>query len=338
MVFRAKVHDKLRFFSPLGLESEGTQVDFQVGANSYLYGTRFFSYLALTYGVDKTVEWLRRSEDSKAFYSAQFKHVFGRPLDDVWSDWIAFEHKFQDENLAALAQYPLTEPHHLSPRGLGSMSRGFIDDKTNSLVAAFRYPGRIGFLGKMDLATGKLTHLTDLNGMMLYKVTSLAFDADSRTAFYTDENYAYRELNAIDVDTGKKRRLLTDARIGDLAFNKADKSLWGIRHQNGFVTIVRIPAPYISFNQVKTFRYGEIVFDLDISPDGELVAGSYGTVDGKQSVKVWNRADLEAGQCRRVRRDPVVAALRAREFHLHARRQGAARQLLLYRRLERLPV
>ena len=65
MVFRAKVRDHLRFFSPLGLESEGTQIDFQVGANSYLYGTRFFSYLALTYGVDKTVEWLRRSEDSQ---------------------------------------------------------------------------------------------------------------------------------------------------------------------------------------------------------------------------------------------------------------------------------
>ena len=142
MVFRAKVHDHLRFFSPLGLESEGTQIDFQVGANSYLYGTRFFSYLALTYGVDKTVEWLRRSEDSKAFYSSQFEHVFGRSLDDVWDDWIAFEHKWQEDNLAALAKYPLTDAHHLSPRGLGSMSRGFIDDKTNSLVAAFRYPGR----------------------------------------------------------------------------------------------------------------------------------------------------------------------------------------------------
>src|SRR4051812_19875833 len=295
MVFRAKVHDRTRIFSPLGLESEGTQVDFQVGANSYLYGTRFFSYLALTYGVDKTVEWLRRSEDSKAFYSSQFKHVFGRSLDDVWDDWIAFEHKFQEQNLAALAQYPLTEPHHLSPRGLGSMSRGFIDDKTNSLVAAFRYPGRIGFLGRMDLSTGKLTHLTDLNGMMLYKVTSVAFDPDSRTAFYTDENYAYRELNAIDVDTGKKRRLLTDARIGDLAFDRADKSLWGIRHQNGYVTLVRIPAPYTSFNQIKTFRYGEIIFDLDVSPDGELISASYGTVDGKQSVKVWKRSDLEQG-------------------------------------------
>src|SRR5438874_9275021 len=114
MVFRAKVRDHQRFFSPLGLESEGTQTDFQVHANSYQYGTRFFSYLALTYGPDKLVEWLRRSEHSKAFYSSQFHHVFGRPLDEVWSDWITFEHKFQQENLARLAQYPLSEPHHLS--------------------------------------------------------------------------------------------------------------------------------------------------------------------------------------------------------------------------------
>ena len=44
MVFRAKVRDNQRFYSPLGLESEGTSSDFQVGANSYLYGTRFFSF------------------------------------------------------------------------------------------------------------------------------------------------------------------------------------------------------------------------------------------------------------------------------------------------------
>jgi hypothetical protein len=295
MVWRAKIRDNLRIFSPLGLESEGTQVDFQVGANSYLYGTRFFSYLAYTYGVDRTVEWLRRSEDSKAFYSSQFQHVFGKPLNTVWNDWIGFEHRFQQQNLADLAKYPLTEVKHLSPRGLGSMSRGFVDEKTNSLVAAFRYPGRIGFLGRMDLSTGKVTHLTDLDGMMLYKVTTLAFDPDSRTAFYTNQNYAYRDINAIDIDTGKKRRLLTDARIGDLAFNRADKSLWGIRHQNGYVTLVRIPAPYTSFNQVKTFRYGEIVWDLDVSPDGELVSASHSTVDGKQSLLVWKRSDLDQG-------------------------------------------
>src|SRR5690242_15029256 len=132
MVFRAKVRDHDRFFSPLGLESEGIAVDFQVGVNDYLYGTRFFSYLALTYGPEKAVEWLRRRDDSKAFYAAQFKYVFGRSLDAVWKDWIAFEQQYQQANLAKLTQYPLTETVKLSPKGLGSMFRGFIDTRLNS--------------------------------------------------------------------------------------------------------------------------------------------------------------------------------------------------------------
>jgi hypothetical protein len=295
MVFRAKVRDNEKIYSPLGLESEGIAVDFQVGVNDYLYGTRFFSYLALTYGPEKTVEWLRRREGSKAFYAAQFRHVFGRPLDDVWDDWIRFEREFQKANLAKLSAYPLTQATPLSPRGLGSISRGFVDPRTNSLIAAFRYPGVIGFVGRLDLATGKLKKLQEIKGMMLYKVTSLAFDPDSRKAFYTEDNYAFRDLMEVNVDTGRKRMLLRDARIGDIVVNSADKALWGIRHQNGFATIVRIPAPYTSFNQVHTFKYGETPFDLDISPDGSLISASFGEVDGNQSLRVWKAEDLLSG-------------------------------------------
>ena len=288
MVWRAKVRDNDKFFSPLSLESEGIAVDFQVGVNDYLYGTRFMSYLALKYGPDKFVEWQSRREGSKAFYASQFKKVFGRRLDDVWNDWIAFEHDYQKTNLAKLAQYPLTETVKLSPRGLGSMSRGYIDQKTNSLIAAFRYPGTIGFVGRMDLATGKLTKLQAIKGMMLYKVTSLAFDPDSRTAYYTEDNAAFRDLLAVNVDTGRKVMLQRDARIGDLVFDHADKSIWGIRHENALATIVRIPPPYTSFNQVHTFKYGQIPFDLDISPDGTKLSASFGEVNGTQSVRVWS--------------------------------------------------
>jgi hypothetical protein len=295
MVFRAKVRDQDKFYSPLGLESEGTAVDFQVGVNDYLYGTRFFSYLALTYGPDRMVEWLRRREGSKAFYASQFHHVFGRRLDDVWNDWIAFEQEFQKANLAKLGQYPLTETVPLSPRGLGSISRGYVDPKTNSLIGAFRYPGVIGFMGRLDLATGKLKKLQEIKGMMLYKVTSLAFDPDARKAYYTEDNYAFRDLMEVDVDTGRKRMLQRDARIGDLVLNTADKSLWGIRHQNGFATIVRIPAPYTGFNQIHTFKYGQTPFDLDISPDGSMISASFGEINGDQSVRVWQLAGMQEG-------------------------------------------
>jgi hypothetical protein len=287
MVWRAKVRDNDKFYSPLGLEAEGTAIDFQVGVNDYLYGTRFMSYLALKYGPDKFVEWQSRREGSKAFYASQFKQVFGKKLDDVWDDWIAFEHDYQKASLARLAQYPLTETTKLSPKGLGSISRGYIDARTNSLIAAFRYPGTIGFIGRMDLATGELTKLQEIKGMMLYKVTSVAFDPEARTAYYTEDNYAFRDLMAVNVDTGRKKMLQRDARIGDLVVNPADKSIWGIRHENGLATIVRIPPPYAGFNQIHTFKYGQIPFDLDVSPDGTRLSASFGEINGTQSVRVW---------------------------------------------------
>ena len=296
MVFRAKVRDGDKLYSPLGLESEGSAVDFQVGVNDYLYGTRFISWLALTYGPERVVAWLKRDEDSAAFYATQFRRVFGKSLDAAWQDWIAFERDYQQANLAKLARYPLSETQLLSEHGLGSISRGFVDAKTNSLVAAFRYPGRIGFVGTMDLATGKLRPLQEIKGMMLYRVTSLAFDAEARKAYYTEDNYAFRDLIEVDVDTGAKRMLIRDARIGDLVLNPRDSSLWGIRHQNGYATIVRIPPPYAGFNQIHTFDYGQTPFDLDISPDGSLASASYGEIDGKQSVRVWRMDAFEAGR------------------------------------------
>jgi len=293
MVFRAKIRDGDKLYSPLGLESEGITIDFQIGANDYLYGTRFYSWLALTYGPDKVLQWLRRDDDSAGFYATQFHRVFGKKLDDAWSDWHAWEREFQRANLAKLAAFPLTEVQHLSPKGLGSMSRGFVDERTNRLVAAFRYPGEIGFVGTMDLATGKLHKLAELKGMMLYWVTSVAFDPDARKVYYVDDNRAYRDLMEVDVDTGKKRMLLHDARIGDLVVNPRDKSIWGIRHQNGYATIVRAPPPYAGFNQIHTFAYGITPFDLDISPDGSLISASYGEINGTQSVRVWNLPALE---------------------------------------------
>ena len=160
------------------------------------------------------------------------------------------------------------------------------------MIAAFRYPGTIGFVGRLDLSTGKLTKLQEIKGMMLYKVTSLAFDPAARTAYYTEDNYAFRDILAVNVDTGAKRMLLKDARIGDMVLNPTDRSLWGIRHQNGFATIVRIPAPYSSFSQVHTFKYGQTPFDLDISPDGSMISASFGEVNGDQTVRVWKLDSL----------------------------------------------
>ena len=73
MVFRAMVRDDVPFYDPLGLVSEGTKIDFQAQANSYLYGTRFMTWLARRHTPEKLIEWVSRREGSRAYYAAQFR-------------------------------------------------------------------------------------------------------------------------------------------------------------------------------------------------------------------------------------------------------------------------
>lgn len=292
MVFRAMVRDDAEFYSALGLVSEGTKIDFQGGVNAYLYGTRFLNYLGLTYSPEQVVAWLSRSEDSKAYYSKQFKHVFGKSLTDAWGDWILSEKSFQQENLKRVNAFPVTETTPLAPRAVGSVSRAFVNSSGDGLIGAFRYPGVVAHVGEMSLETGRIRKLEDVKGPMLYRVTSLAYDPDQNTAWYTTDNYAFRDIIELDVATGKTRRLIKDGRIGELVLNPADKSLWGVRHLNGYATIVQMQPPYDRWTQVYTFPYGGELSDMDISRDGTLLATTVGKISGEQQLHVYRLADL----------------------------------------------
>jgi hypothetical protein len=292
MVFRAMVRDDAHFYSNLGLVSEGTRVDFLVGVNAYLYGTRFFSYLAYTYSPERVIEWLSRGEESKRYYATQFRQVFSKSLEDSWDDWIAFEHEFQQNNLESVRKHPLTPARHLVDRGVGSVSRSFHDPQSKSLVGAFRYPGVVGHVGMMSLEDGSIEHLKDIKGPMLYRVAATAFDPQSRILFYTEDNYDFRDVVALDLETGKKRMLLKDARIGELVFDHSDRSLWGLRHLDGYVTLVNIPHPYEEWRQVHTWPYGQVLYELDVSHDGKLLSASMGEISGRQYLRIFRRQDL----------------------------------------------
>ena len=295
MVFRSMVRDGAYFYDPLGLESEGTKIDFQVGANNYLYGTRFMSYLAYTYTPEKLISWVTRREGSKGHYTAHFEQVFGLPMDEAWQDWIDFEHEFQTRNLDAVRQFPTTPYRDVSDRGLGSVSRTYFDPESRTLHWARRYPGVVAHIGSMNIDDGTTENLVDIKGPMLYRVTAPAFDPVDKILYYTADNYAYRDLMSVDTETGETSMLLRDARIGELVFNHADRSIWGVRHLNGIVTLVRIPYPYTEANQIRSLPYGELLYDMDISPDGQLLSTSFGEIDGNQSLRVFNIESLLQG-------------------------------------------
>ncbi|HEY5897697.1 MAG TPA: hypothetical protein VIV54_09050 [Burkholderiales bacterium] len=293
MVFRAMVRDGAHFYDPLGLDSRGTRIDFQLGANAYLYGTRFFTWLGYTHGPEKVIAWLRRDDAGKRHYADQFEHVFGITLERAWQDWIAFERDFQQKNLAQVRQQPITPYRQLVHTAVGSSSRAFYDN--GILYGAFDYQGVVAHIGALDTRDGSVRRLVDLKDTLLYKVTSLAWDPKSRTLFYANDHHAFRDVMALDVDSGRETRLLEDARIGELVFNATDRSLLGIRHENGLATLVRIAYPYKEWNQVHTFPYGVVPYDLDVSPDGQLLSASVSEVGGDQYLRVWGLERVGAG-------------------------------------------
>ena len=300
MVFRAMVRDGAHFYDPLGLESRGVRSDFQVAANAYLYGTRFITWLAYQYSPEKVLEWIRRDTGSERHYAVQFKRVFGISLEQAWGEWVAFEHEFQRANLAEIRKHPVTPHSKLVANPIGNVSRVYFDEATGTLYGGFRTPGIVDHVGAIDTRTGGARRLVDIKRAMLYRVTSFAFDPASGTAFYTNDNSAYRDLMAVDVKTGESRMLLEEARIGEIAFNPADRSLMGIRHQSGRATLVHIPYPYGEWKAIHYFPYGVVPYDLDISQDGKLLSASVAEVNGDQWLRVYNLAGLATGTMNQV--------------------------------------
>ena len=137
-------------------------------------------------------------------------------------------------------------------------------------------------------------------GPALFYVSSLTYDPDRDIIYYTTDNDAWRDLNSFNLRTGKTKMLQEDFRTGDLAFNRKDGSIWGIKHLNGLSTIVKVPktnfngdTEYSTWEQKHTLPYGHDIFDLDISPNGKYLSAAVSDLSGNQSLLLYDLDSLE---------------------------------------------
>ena len=213
----------------------------------------------------------------------------------------------------------------------------YYDEATGTLYGAFRYPGVVEHVGALNTRDGSVRRLADIKRAMLYRVASFAYDPATGTAFYTNDNLALRDLMAVDVKTGEERMLLEDARIGEIVFNPVDRSLIGVRHENGLATLVRIPYPYDRMAAGLHVSLRVVPYDLDISPDGKLLSASMSEVNGDQFLRVWELDKVLQGDVKPLSRVPL-RTVGPGELRVLARRPLPVRQQLLHRRVEHLPL
>ncbi len=295
MVFRTMVLDSSYFYKVVGLETEGTTIDFQVGVNSYLYGTRFVSYLANKYGVYKLKEFYSRTDSSSRFYADQFENVYGVDVEDEWDNWISFEKEFQMENIKKISKYQPSKFKPITNINLGSVSRSFYNSRERKIITAVNYPNSLAKICAINIDNGKLEKIMDVNSPSLYYVTSLAYDDSANRIFCSSNNSNWRNLLSYDINDNKEKELIEYSRAGDFAFNKKDKSLFGIQNFNGRISIVCAFPPYDKWETIYTITYGKSFFDIDVSPDGTKLSGTLSQVSGKQELICFDLDSLKSG-------------------------------------------
>jgi hypothetical protein len=268
-------------------------MDFQVGANAYLYGTRFVNYLTKTYGYDKMIKFYNRTADSKTFFGSQFKKVYGQSLRKVWNDWKEDEKKHQEENLAAIRQYPITKTKPLTQEPLGSASPFVYDANTNKAYAAMNAPGK-GFahITEIDLQTKEQRKLCDIYGIQLYEPAYVALDCNSQRIIYTSNNSKMRGLEIYDIKQKKVVKKKRYQRIHSIVYDNAHDCVYGLLSNGGTLTIVRLDRDLENIEAIYAFPFGVSVFDVAVSHDGKWLSMTRQGDNGEHTLLMFDTEQL----------------------------------------------
>ena len=188
MVFRAMV-TRRRAASTIrsAWSPRAPKIDFQVEINSYLYGTRFITWLARRYSPEKLIEWIARRDGSRAYYAAQFRHVFGHRSKRHGRTGSPTSATFSRRTWRRSGSIPITPYRDVTARALGSVSRAYFDSRHRARIyAALQLSRRRRACGAISTTPARSSGSADIKGPLIYTVTSLAWDPDERRAVLHD--------------------------------------------------------------------------------------------------------------------------------------------------------
>ena len=143
-------------------------------------------------------------------------------------------------------KYPIT-PHRTLGRRRGRLdfAHRTTTSRTACSTAPSAIPGVVEHVGAINTRDGSVRRLADIKRAMHCTGSPRSPTTQaSGTAFYTNDNLAHarpdggRREDRRGADAASRTR--ASARSRSIP---ADRSLWGVRHENGIATLVRIPLP-----------------------------------------------------------------------------------------------
>ena len=246
MVFRAMVKDGSRFYDPLGLVAEGTKIDFQIGSELVSL-RRAVHDLARPPVLARTTD---RSGSRGGPAAAPTTRASSGRCSAARSSrrgptGSRSSGRSRQRTWRRSASTRSRRSTDLSSRALGSVSRAYYD----------RARGR--YLRRAQLPRHRRAHRRDLDDVGDRRNPAPRRhqgpeDLPGRLAGVGRRGHALLHDRQPRVSRSGQARhrdrpdrvLQKDVRVGDLVMNRADKSLWGVRHLYGIASVVPMAPPY----------------------------------------------------------------------------------------------
>ena len=298
MYFRSLTYEGKDFPTVGDIETKLSHNSIFLENTFYFYGTRFVSYLAVHYGVDKVINWFKTFPyDNLTGYIGKFHRVFNEDFDDVWEKFGKEEKEFQDKNIGLIMTAPVTEQRRLSSTNFGWVTQPYFDAKTLSVIYGYHKSAHLGTLQKFHLLTGNSEVLSSLPTPSIYQVASIAFDESNNLLFYTtNNNRLFRDVWVIDLFTKDEKKIFPDSRVGNITVSPRTHDLWGIQQQGGLSTLVISAYPYHTIDPVFAFDFGDELSDLSVSKSGGKLAAVLHRSSGQQSIIIFDARNLLSGE------------------------------------------
>jgi len=292
MYFRSYVLENRKFPAADELDISVSKTSFLLDMTQYLYGTRFLSYLAETFGTRKLVYWYRsRSGTLIGGFKSTFRVIFDVSFARAWQDFVVSEKDFQRGNIKRLTQVPRSPIFRLQSQALGWVTQPYIDRSNGNILFGYHRAHHLTSIEQYSLKNDRFQSVGNLPAPSIIQVASTAYAQSTSSFFYTTKNnQLYRDIWMLDIRSRHKRKLFANTRIGNLAVSPSNGELWGVRHNAGKISLVYSHEPYRKIIASAQFEPGDILQHLAVSPSGKYLAATLHQASGRQAVIV---ADID---------------------------------------------
>jgi len=264
---------------------------------SYIYGGKFYEYLADKYGPKKLALYQRKHSNLVLPFMQNYpaKNVFGKSFPDLWAQWKRYSFKHYSAQIDTIRDSGLTDFRQLTDDGFDKSSLTPSPD------------------GKYLAYIESNSHRHQQTGLRLYGITkaesrtidqgiflgSMQFSSDGRYLAYGKMEYSgageklYGDIYIYDMESRKTKRITHGLRARDPAFSQDGKRIYFVTSKMGQNALAVMDIQTSRVEYLTEFDETQLFSHPAVSPNGEMIALAVWQDGGYQDIYLYDIAKKE---------------------------------------------